>query len=212
MSYYNYIRSDVLEMINESSDERVLKNKDIILNCIFAEEKSLNRQDAYFYGSDMYESENVVQLCAFKNHIKINEALAEFMKMIFKHPEIIFYLYKASMEETFEIENMVSLIPDMVLYFKNFSKNFLIKLDDISLCVYLQAVKNFGEIHSFSKEQILNWIPENHQCELKPTKWECKYFIEGKCTFESDKTLEIFEDLLKKGVFKPYKDGFIINF
>ncbi len=211
MGHYNYIRNNILEMINESSDEIVLKNKELILDYIFAEEET-DYQDACFYEMDIDKDDNVAQLYAFKHHVKINESVVEFMKLIFKHPEIIFNLYKLSSGEDIGIEDMVSLVPDMVLYFKNYSKNFLVKLDDISLCVYLQAVKNWGQMLDFSKEDIINWFPKDHQCELKPTKWECKYFKEGKCTYESDGLSDTFEHLLEKGVFKSRDDKFIINF
>lgn len=80
------------------------------------------------------------------------------------------------------------------------------KLNDWDFCVYLQAVKNFHRHKEFSKETLVEWLPEfGTECNIENnSKWCCSYKTENNiCNFACSESIDkALNSLCLKGILQ----------
>ena len=181
-----------------------------MLTCNTLDLSDAIREDMESDSSWPYENKEPSQLYIrdSRYHIRIKDLVIDFFENVFTGVLLDAMLYMFHVDGIGKVSS-VKITRDFILFVKRVVKEYVVKLDNIQFCIYLQAITHFKEHQVFSINNLMNWLPETSDdlCNMYSNRWYCSYRNGEKCNFDKSCLENILQKMESRNIIKYCEDN-----
>lgn len=157
-----------------------------------------------------YEKKEPTQLYVrdSRYHIRIKDLVIDFFENIFTG-----FLLEP-MLSWFGVVNgagvaVVGVTSSFVFFLKRVVKEYIVKLDGVEFCLYLQVITHLKEHDEFTIADLKGWLPKSVEsaCNMRTDKWNCPKRTQGICQIDTSQMENVLQRMVSKNIIDYSENG-----
>ena len=140
-------------------------------------------------------------------HIRIKDMVVDFFENIFTgfllEPMLIWFGIASGTGAV-----GVGITGAFIFFLRRVIKEYVVKLDNVEFCLYLQIIMHLREHQEFTDGNITECLPElmGDECNMPTEKWSCPSREQGKCKIDKNNVEKILQKMVSKNIIDPIEN------
>lgn len=202
-----YIEQFVDSQIEINDDFKEYRNEliDILINNEPETEDDMDNEEEW-----PYEKKEPTQLYVrdSRYHIRIKDLVVDFFENIFAgfllEPMLAWFGIVSGTGVA-----VVGITSSFIFFLRRIVKEYIVKLDGVEFCLYLQVITHLREHDEFSLEDMKRWLPEpiGSACNMPTEKWGCPKRTQGMCQLDKGQVENVLQKMVSKNIIDYSENG-----
>lgn len=202
-----YIEQFVDSQIEINDDFKEYRNEliDILINNEPETEDDTDNEEEW-----PYEKKEPTQLYVrdSRYHIRIKDLVVDFFENIFAgfllEPMLAWFGIVSGTGVA-----AVGITSSFIFFLRRIVKEYIVKLDGVEFCLYLQVITHLREHDEFSLEDMKRWLPEpiGSACNMPTEKWGCPKRTQGMCQLDKGQVENVLQKMVSKNIIDYSENG-----
>ena len=202
-----YIEQFVDSQIEINDDFKEYRNEliDILINNEPETEDDTDNEEEW-----PYEKKEPTQLYVrdSRYHIRIKDLVVDFFENIFSgfllEPMLAWFGIVSGTGVA-----VVGITSSFIFFLRRIVKEYIVKLDGVEFCLYLQVITHLREHDEFSLEDMKRWLPDpiGSACNMPTEKWGCPKRTQGMCQLDKGQVENVLQKMVSKNIIDYSENG-----